>query len=571
VKYFHAIAIDYDGTLAEGPRPDEETLAAVREIRESGRRVILVTGRILDELGHDFPDFAEHFDAIVGENGAVVRMGERTRRLGNPIPVSLDEALLRRGVPFRRGQVLLACDGEHDVTVLEELRRLGLDSQIVRNRAALMVLPSGITKGVGLFEALGQLGISRHSAIGVGDAENDEVLLETCELGVAVANAVPALKAVADVVLSARDGKAVAELLRGPLLRGELIVEPSRWHVELGRSAEGETVTLPASQINLLVTGPSGSGKSYLTGFLVEQWIALGYSVVVIDPEGDHCGLGRLRGVAVVGGREPLPPPSQLARVVQHRMGSVVVDLSLHEDGGDGYVAELFSVLDKMRSDTGLPHWLVVEEAHGPLASGGPACPHFDPEHKGYCLVTWQPLDLCRDALGNFDFLLAMAEESGPDPASAAAIAQIAGQDAAKLKIGPHQGIVVRLGASPEARVFEPSHRLVQHVRHWHKYAGARLPAYRRFYFRNHRDLTGAAAANLEEFHHELRACSPDVLRHHAAGGDFSRWVQDVIQDGELADSLRGLEHRLRSAADEAAVEGLRGELLAVIESRYGT
>ena len=89
--------------------------------------------------------------------------------------------------------------------------RLGLDCQLVRNRSVLMILPAGVTKGTGLLEALAVVGLSRHNAIGLGDAENDHSLLDVCEVGVAVANAVDAIRAHADIVLTlpavAKDGE----------------------------------------------------------------------------------------------------------------------------------------------------------------------------------------------------------------------------------------------------------------------------------------------------------------------------------------------------------------------------
>ena len=193
-EFFRAVAIDYDGTLTEGDRPDEGLLAALAEVRASGRKLVLITGRILAELRRIFPDFEERFDVVVAENGAVLHRDGVSRALGAPVPFELDQPLVERGVPFRRGQVLLDCDAVHEVTVFQELHRIGSDCQLVRNRSALMVLPAGISKGSGLFEALGELGVSHHSAIGIGDAENDLSLLEQCELGVAVENAVASLK-----------------------------------------------------------------------------------------------------------------------------------------------------------------------------------------------------------------------------------------------------------------------------------------------------------------------------------------------------------------------------------------
>jgi hypothetical protein len=112
-------------------------------------------------------------------------------------------------------------------------------------------------------------------------------LLHTCELGVAVANTVPALAEHADLVLPQPDGVEVARLLNGPLLRGTEVFHPRRWQLLLATGVEdGRVVTIPASQTNVLMTGNSGSGKSYVSGLLAEQMINLGYSVLLIDPEG---------------------------------------------------------------------------------------------------------------------------------------------------------------------------------------------------------------------------------------------------------------------------------------------
>jgi hypothetical protein len=49
-------------------------------------------------------------------------------------------ALAHRDVPVRQGRVLLACRAQDAAVVLEEVNRLGLDCQLVRNRGELMVL-----------------------------------------------------------------------------------------------------------------------------------------------------------------------------------------------------------------------------------------------------------------------------------------------------------------------------------------------------------------------------------------------------------------------------------------------
>ncbi|HLY82358.1 MAG TPA: HAD hydrolase family protein [Acidimicrobiales bacterium] len=184
--------------------------------------------------------------------------------------------------------------------MLEEVRRLGLECQLIRNRSELMVLPSGVSKGSGLLEALGELGLSRHNTVAVGDAENDHSLLEVTEVGVAVANAVPSLKAQADVVLDRPDGAGIVGLFASELLAGRERIHPRGWQVTLGVDDGRRAVRLPGSQINLLIAGGTGDGKSYLAGLVAEQLVGLGYSLLVIDPEGDYVGLGQRLGVVVV-------------------------------------------------------------------------------------------------------------------------------------------------------------------------------------------------------------------------------------------------------------------------------
>ena len=68
---YHALACDYDGTLAHDGRVEAPTLAALQRLRATGRKLILVTGRELDELLAIFPE-TNLFDSVVAENGAVL-------------------------------------------------------------------------------------------------------------------------------------------------------------------------------------------------------------------------------------------------------------------------------------------------------------------------------------------------------------------------------------------------------------------------------------------------------------------------------------------------------------------
>ena len=65
------LATDFDGTLAHDGKVDDRTLLALARLRESGRRVVLVTGRELPDLQRIFSRF-DLFDRMVIENGAVL-------------------------------------------------------------------------------------------------------------------------------------------------------------------------------------------------------------------------------------------------------------------------------------------------------------------------------------------------------------------------------------------------------------------------------------------------------------------------------------------------------------------
>src|SRR6058998_3402426 len=212
---YHALACDYDGTIAWDGEVSENTILALEEVRKSGRKLILVTGRELDDLIKVFPRL-DLFDRVVVENGSLLyRPATREERLlAQRPPDEFWQELIKRGVErVSVGRVIVATWRPHETTAVELIRDLGLELQIIFNKGAVMILPSGVNKATGLEVALTELGLSPHNVVGVGDAENDHAFLSTCECSVAVANALPALKEHADIVTRADHGAGVAELI----------------------------------------------------------------------------------------------------------------------------------------------------------------------------------------------------------------------------------------------------------------------------------------------------------------------------------------------------------------------
>ena len=240
MRYF-ALATDYDGTLAHDGIVSPPTIAALEQLRGTGRRLILVTGRELDDLLRVFPRI-DLFDHVVAENGALLYTPatREEQPLGEAPPAELVAALRAQNIaPLSVGRVIVATWTPHETVVLQTIRDLGLELQVIFNKGAVMVLPSGTNKATGLTAALKELGISPRHVVAIGDAENDHALLDAVATGVAVANAVPMLLARADLVTAGDHGQGVIELI-DHLLANDLAEIKRR---AAPRSAEPEVPT----------------------------------------------------------------------------------------------------------------------------------------------------------------------------------------------------------------------------------------------------------------------------------------------------------------------------------------
>ena len=546
--FFQVVAIDFDGTLTSRGDVSAKTLDVIDQVRRNGQMTILVTGRIAEELKAEFPQIADHFDALVLENGAVAVIDGITQALSAPVDAALDDALAQRGVPNRRGQVLVAVDGEHAATVLEVIRELGLDCQIVRNRAALMVLPAGVTKGTGLASVLTGLNLSPHNAVAVGDAENDLSLFGVAEIGAAVADAVPSVREHADLVLEAPDGAGVAGLLTGPYLNGaQRWCPPRRW-IDIGTFDDGTLARVPGSQARVLVTGPAGAGKSYVVGLMAERWILAGYCVLVIDPEGDHTELRELSQVQVVDARHYLPDPTELVNTLLHPYNSVVLDMSALPDPHKvDYLHRLRSTTEAHRQQHGFPHWVIYDEAH---LLGTDQVARWT-RRGGYVLSSFAPGSLPAHEIDSTDIVLELTHD---DTSTGVASRTI-------------QRATLRFG-SEAARPFTVADRRTAHVRHRHKYADVCLPNERRFYFRPVDGQHIAAAATMHDFGAAIRDLDPQALHYHLERGDFSRWLESTIADKEFAAQVAAWEDELL-AHQAADLERIRHRLVQAVEERY--
>src|SRR5262245_7805277 len=490
----HALAVDYDGTIAQHGQVGTTTAAALARVRESMRRLLIVTGRMLPDLRNVCPDLDRMFDAVVAENGGLLYLPARreVRTLGDAPEAALVEALRLRGVPFDLGSSIVATDEPYAEAALAAIRETGVERTLVFNKGSLMLLPGGVTKGTGLLAALATLELSPHNLAGIGDAENDHALLALCECGVAVADAVPALRERADHVTRGKGPAGVVEFIDEHVMAdaASLVVGLARHQLPLGLTASGEPVTIPAHSTGLLVIGPSATGKSTFTGVVVERLVAAQRSFCLLDPEGDHDTLAELEGVIALGGksRQTLPTADELRQLLRQPMARLVLNLSgLTMAEKVVYATQALGAVAAARSASGLPHWLIVDEAdHVAPAEGSSAAELLRRGSESLMLITLSAERLAPDvrrgvsAVASTDLeafraaLITLRSEGAP----VRRIPDVAGGPLTRGEM-----LLTKLGSAVPVR-FRVARREVQHRRHVRKYAEGELPPDRSFYFR---------------------------------------------------------------------------------------
>jgi hypothetical protein len=569
---FGVLALDYDGTIARDGVLDPEVRTAIAEVRARGIAVVIVTGRILSELEHFAGDL--HFvDAVVAENGAVLWFPNgHSRLLGSVSSLAFVQELRRRGLDFKAGQSVVELDAGAAPRVLDVIRELELPLVLLFNRGRLMVLPQSVSKGMGLREALATLRLSAHNAIGIGDAENDHDLLATCELGVAVSWGSPVLQAVAGEVLRGDGPTAVAGYIRQAAKEMRLPPERIGQHrLSLGIAQDGHELTLAIRGRNSLIAGDPRSGKSWVAGLACEQLILQGYSVCVIDPEGDYRTLETLPGVVVFGGEDPPPELPDLARVLRHPDMSVVIDLS-HAPYGDkvSYLKSLLPMLAATRRTTGLPHRIVIDEAHYFLHEPN-ARELLDLTLGAYTLVTYRMSDVHPDLRRAIEgvivkrtteprelqTLVEILNANGNTEMTKTILASLAMDEAVLLP-----GIEEAGGNALKFKLFP---RLTSHVRHKAKYLDVQLLVEQGFSFTENGRTVAGPARTLKEFLALLANAPAECVAGHAHRGDFSLWIGNVFHDHALASEIRKVEQRFRIGH----IRDLSNSIAKLIQERY--
>jgi hydroxymethylpyrimidine pyrophosphatase-like HAD family hydrolase len=569
------IALDYDGTIARDGRLELKVRDAIAALRSNGVIVLLVTGRILEDLRRVAGE--PHFvDGVIAENGGVLYFAdsEYLATLAPAVPPAFLAELSRRGIPFQAGRCLVDASSDDAGRLLEVIRTLELPLTLAFNRGRVMVLAQGVSKATGLHAALETLRRSARNTLAIGDAENDHELLRLCEVGAAVEWGSPALRAAADVVVHGVGPAAVADYLYPLAASLRLPVAPhARRRLVLGHAEDGQEFSLAVKGRNVLVTGDARSGKSWVAGLLCEQLILQGYSVCVLDPEGDYASLEGLPGVSVLGGEDPVPTPRELLRALRYPDRSVVIDLSRQpQDRKIEYITTVLPLLNVLRRRTGLPHRILVDEAHYFLHDSD-AARLLDLDLNGYTIVTYCASRLPKPLLATSEVIIATCESN---PAEVEALcrccakcqhvdAQAWRQQLGHIPLGFAVALPITEEAAGELKPFRIGRRLTPHVRHREKYVDVPVSDQRAFVFGGFNKLAPRRAKTLREFVVAVEATPVEVLAGYLRRGDFSRWIGDVFGDHALAAELRELEQHFQTGVDSDVVS----EIVNAIRGRY--
>ncbi len=565
--HYFVLASDYDGTLATDGQVHDETIAALERLKDSGRKLILVTGRELEDLLRVFPK-VDLFDCIVAENGALLYWpsSREEKLLGERPPEEFVKILRDRNVnPLSVGRVIVATWHPNETTVIQTIGELGLELQVIFNKGAVMILPCGINKAAGLKAALEQLKISPHNVVGIGDAENDRSFLNLCDCSVAVANALPMVKERSDIVTNNSRGAGVVELIDKLIASDleELQTQIKRQDIVLGIKEDGSEVNIKLFGTSILLAGAFGGGKSTLEKAIIEQIAAQNYQFCIFDPQGDY---ENFENGVVLGDSKWEPSVKEVLDVLENPNQNAVVNLlGMPLKDRAGFFAELLPQLEEMRSRVGRPHWIVVDEAHHLMpASSNPAILTLPEKLNGMLLITVHPEHVAPNALLSIDDIITLGQspeekieefcksiaEYAPnmtpqtiEAGEALAWFRTTKQKPFKFRITPG-----KIEGRPQVR----------------KYAENHLGKDKSFYFRGPHYQLNLRAHNLILFTQIAEGVDDETWLFHLQQNDYSRWIREAIKDESLADETEQIERRAYLSAQES-----RRLIKAAIKRRY--
>lgn len=560
------MATDYDGTLATNGKVLEETLDALKRLQKSGRKLILVTGRQLEDLCEIFPE-VNLFDCVVAENGAVLYFPSTREEflLGSLPPESFVQKLRSLNIdPLSVGKVIVATWEPHEAEVLNVIREQGLDLQVIFNKSAVMILPAGVNKASGLAAALDRMGLSMHNTVAIGDAENDLAFLKLCEYSVAVANSLTSVKSEVDWTTEGARGDGVIELIDRLLAQdgqeSSLLAERNR--ILLGKLQGDREVYIQPLNRNILLAGISGGGKSTLATGLLERFRDKGYQFCIIDPEGDYQNFD---GTVVLGNAQQVPNPTEVLAILSKPEQNVVVNLiGVKLDDRPLFLSQLLPSLLEMRVRTGRPHWIVIDEVHHMFHADWNAAVTLPQSVSGILMITVHPEHVAASALSLVDTIIAVKSPMQTITDFCKSVEYKLPKEPLPSELVAGEAVAWFLDHEEPPFQFQVIAPRQERQRHMRNYAEGTLGEDRSFYFRGEDEKLNLRAQNLIMFIQLAVGVDDRTWLYHLHQQDYSNWLQNSIKDETLASEVSQIE----LTTDISPAES-RDRIKLAIEKRY--
>jgi hypothetical protein len=319
--------------------------------------------------------------------------------------------------------------------------------------------------------------------------------------------------------------------------------QPQQRLIVIGLQIDGPAVAVPPYGLNLLIAGPSGGGKSTVAVGIVERLIAQAYQVCIIDPEGDY---GTLPEVVTLGSQHHASTVNEALAILEDPKINLNINLlGIPLADRPEYFGQLFPSLQAMRTRTGRPHWIVLDEAHHMLPTDWGHLGKILPQSLGETLlVTVHPHHLAPMVLQLVDAIIAV----GHSPLNTLQrFAEVSGRSLSWPENLPNQrkGQAVtwfpRDGTAPFLMKIIPGRR--ERIRHLRKYAEGNM-RYHSFYFRGPAGRHNLKAQNLAIFCQIAEGIDEETWLFHLYRGDYSRWFREAVKDSYLADQTERIEQR---------------------------
>ncbi len=558
---YHILASDYDGTIAHHEKVSGETVEKLKQLKASNRKIALVTGREMPDLERAFPEF-KVFDYIVAENGALLyTTATGMEELLGPAPeAAFTDELIKRGVsPISIGKVIVATWEPHQNTVLDVIKEFGIERQIIFNKGAVMILPPGVNKATGLQTLLEKLCLSEHNVVAVGDAENDSAMFTVAECAVAVRNALPTLKESVDWVTKSDHGNGVGELIDALIANdlSELNHTMTRHFLQLGTLRNQKPFLLNPYRSGILLSGVSGGGKSTFTVAVTESLSKKNYRFCLIDPEGDYT---ELPDAVIIGNEKSLPSIEEIIGLLKNPKQSVVISLlSVAMDDRPAFFTRLLTSIASLRKEFGLPHWLLIDEAHHLLPPGVDSS--LFSHLNNFLLISYSPDVMCSDILEKVGMVITVGENAAYPIDHFCKIRKIEPpKKTPVLKKG--EACIYDLEAKKTTpyvvKMNEPKQLQQRHKR---KYATGDMGD-NSFVFTGKNNTLQLKANNLIMFAHIAEGIDDKTWNYHLAKGDYTNWFRDTVHDDELSDISS-------EAEKEKNAEVSKKKILAYINQKY--